>query len=145
MRESNGRQKRIAEQRRGVKGQNFFITYGTSEFYTKPYEPGPASPEFQHIPLDRMNHLVESSLAALPQIRQSTDSVEWLRLMRIEKEKREKAQELLHSFRTVPYELTRYPWRERLPERSRRVFCSRASFSRFFETGRALGQVGVCR
>ena len=89
---------RIAEQRKGVRGQNFFITYGTSEFYTKPYEPGPASPEFQHIPLDRMIHLVESSLAALPQIRQSTDSVEWLRLMRLEKEKREKAQELLHSF-----------------------------------------------
>ncbi len=89
---------RIAEQRRGVRGQNFFITYGTSEFYTKPYEPGPASPEFQHITLERMIHLVESSLAALPQIRQSTDSVEWLRLMRLEKEKREKAQELLHSF-----------------------------------------------
>ena len=89
---------RIAEQRRGVKGQNFFITYGTSEFYTKPYEPGPASPEFQHIPLDRMIHLVESSLVALPQIGQSTGSVEWLRLMRLEKEKREKAQELLHSF-----------------------------------------------
>ena len=89
---------RIAEQRRGVKGQNFFITYGTSEFYTKPYEPGPASSEFKHIPLDRMIHLVESSLAALPQIGQSTDSVEWLRLMRLEKEKRENAQELLYSF-----------------------------------------------
>lgn len=89
---------RIAELRREVKGQNFFITYGTSEFYTKPYEAGPASSEFQHILLDRMIHLVESSLAALPQIEQSTDSVEWLRLMRLEKEKREKAQELLHSF-----------------------------------------------
>ncbi len=89
---------RIAEQRREVNGLCFFITYGISEFYTKPYEPGPASPEFQHIPLDRMIHLVESSLAALPQIGQSTDSVEWLRLMRLEKEKREKAQELLHSF-----------------------------------------------
>ncbi|MDE2721988.1 MAG: hypothetical protein OXI59_01290, partial [Gemmatimonadota bacterium] len=80
----------------------FFITYGTSEFYTKPYETGPASPEFQHIPLDRMIHLVESSLAVLPEIGQSTDSVErlreWLRLMRLEKEKRKKAQELLHSF-----------------------------------------------
>ena len=93
---------RIAELRREVKGQNFFITYGTSEFYmkpcTKPYEAGPASSEFQHIPLERMIHLVESSLAALPQIEQCTDSVEWLRLMRLEKEKREKAQELLHSF-----------------------------------------------
>ena len=45
-----------------------------------------------------MIHLVESSIAALPQIGQSTDSVEWLRLMRLEKEKREKAQELLYSF-----------------------------------------------
>lgn len=93
---------RIAEQRREVKGLCFFITYGTSEFYTKPYETGPASPEFQYIPLDRMIHLVESSLAVLPEIGQSTDSVEqlreWLRLMRLEKEKREKAQELLHSF-----------------------------------------------
>ena len=93
---------RIAEQRREVRGLCFFITYGTSEFYmkpcTKPYEAGPASPEFQHIPLERMIHLVESSLAALPQIKQCTDSVEWLQLMRLEKEKREKAQELLHSF-----------------------------------------------
>lgn len=89
---------RIAKKRRGVKGQNFFITYGISEFYTKPYELGPASPEFQHIPLDRMIHLVESSIAALPQVGQTTDLVEWLRLMRLEKEKREKAQELLHSF-----------------------------------------------
>ncbi len=89
---------RIAEQRSGVRGLNFFVTYGNSEFYTKPYEPGPASPEFQHIPLGRMSHLVESSLAALPQIGQNTEPVEWLRLMKIEKEKREKAQELLHSF-----------------------------------------------
>ena len=59
---------RIAEQRSEVHGLCFFITYGTSEFYTKHYEPGPASPEFQHIPLERMIHLVESSLAALPQI-----------------------------------------------------------------------------
>ncbi len=64
----------------------------------KPYETGPKSPEFQHVSLERMIHLVESSLAAVPQIGQRTDSTEWLRLMTIEKGKREKAQELLRSF-----------------------------------------------
>ena len=89
---------RIAEQRRGVEGLCFFITYGASEFYTKPYETGPASCEFQHVSLERMIHWVESSLAAVPAVGQTTDSVEWLRLMRLEKKKRENAQELLHSF-----------------------------------------------
>ncbi len=42
---------------------------------------GPASCEFQHVSLERMIHWVESSLAAVPQIGQTTDSVEWLRLM----------------------------------------------------------------
>ena len=44
---------RIAEERKrkGVKGLCFFITYGASEFYTKPYKTGPASQEFQHVPL----------------------------------------------------------------------------------------------
>ena len=88
----------IAEQRRKVKGLCFYITYGASDFYTKPYEMGPASTEFQHISLETMIHLVESSLVAVPQIGQRTDSAEWLRLMTIENEKREKAQELLHSF-----------------------------------------------
>ena len=90
--------KRIAEQRRKVGGLCFYITYGSSEFYTKCYETGPASPEFRHIPLARMIHLVKLSLAAVPQIGQRPDLVEWLRLMTIEKEKRDKAQELLRSF-----------------------------------------------
>ena len=91
---------RIAKERKrkGVKGLCFFITYGASEFYTKPYKTGPASPEFQHVPLERMIYLVESSIAALPQIRENPSVVEWLRLMRLEKKKREKAQELLHLF-----------------------------------------------
>ena len=89
---------RIAKERKEVKGLCFFITYGTSEFYTKPYKTGPASPEFQHVPLERMIYLVESSIAALPQIGENPGLAEWLRLMRLEKEKREKAQELLHSF-----------------------------------------------
>ena len=90
--------KSIAEQRRNLKGLSFYITYGDSEFYTKPYETGPASPDFHHVTLERMISLVQSSLTAIPQIKESTDSVEWLRLMMIEREKREKAQELLHSF-----------------------------------------------
>ena len=90
--------KSIAEQRRNLKGLSFYITYGDSEFYTKPYETGPASPDFHHVTLERMISLVQSSLTAIPQIKESTNSVEWLRLMMIEREKREKAQELLHSF-----------------------------------------------
>ena len=42
--------------------------------------------------------LLESSLMALPVISKSTDAGEWLRLMRLEQETREKAQELLHAF-----------------------------------------------
>ena len=90
--------KRIAEERRRVGGLCFYITYGTSEFYTKCYKTGPASPEFQHVSLERMMHLVESSLATVPKIRQRPDIVEWFQLMTIEKEKRDKAQELLRSF-----------------------------------------------
>lgn len=89
---------RIAKLRRKEKGLCFFVTYGASEFYTKPYETGPASPEFQHVSLKRMIGLVESSLAAVPKMRQTTDSVEWLRLMKIEEKKREESQELLRSF-----------------------------------------------
>ena len=88
----------IAEQRSKVEGQCFYITYGASEFYTKPYKTGPASPEFQHVSLERMIHLVELSLATVPQIGQRPSLVEWLRLMTIEKEKRGKAQEFLRSF-----------------------------------------------
>ena len=88
---------RIAKLRR-EKGPCFYITYGASEFYTKPYEAGPASPEFQHVALERMIHFVESSLVVVPRVEQRTDSVEWLRLMMIEREKRVKAQELLRSF-----------------------------------------------
>ena len=72
-----------------------FITYGTSEFYTKPYETGPASKDFLHIGLDRMVDLVESSNEVLPPCE---DRTRWLRLMKIEQEKRRKAVELLQLF-----------------------------------------------
>lgn len=38
-----------------------FITYGTSEFYTKPFETGPGSSEFQHVGLEDMIALVEEA------------------------------------------------------------------------------------
>ena len=72
-----------------------FITYGTSEFYTKPYQPGPASSEFKHIGLEDMIALVEAADTVLSPC---DNRQEWLRLMRIEKEKRSAAVELLQSF-----------------------------------------------
>ena len=71
-----------------------FITYGTSEFYTKPYRTGAASPEFRHIGLNCMIDLLESAIRVIPHNKYQ----EWLRLMRIEKEKRSSAVELLSSF-----------------------------------------------
>lgn len=72
-----------------------FITYGTSEFYTKPYKQGPASDCFKHIGLDRMIDMVDSANNVLPQCNKRED---WLQLMRVEQEKRNKAVELLQSF-----------------------------------------------
>ena len=61
-----------------------FITYGTSEFYTKPYERGPASQEFEHVGLEDMIALVEDADKILPSC---NNRQEWLRLMRIEQKK----------------------------------------------------------
>lgn len=76
-----------------------FITYGTSEFYTKPYKAGPASSYFKHVGLDRMIGLVDSAVRVLPNDT-AKKYQEWLRLMKIEREKREKAVELLQFFST---------------------------------------------
>lgn len=76
-----------------------FITYGTSEFYTKPYKAGPASSDFKHVGLDRMIELVDSAVHVLPEDT-AEKYQEWLRLMKIEREKREKAVELLQYFST---------------------------------------------
>lgn len=76
-----------------------FITYGTSEFYTKPYKAGPASSDFKHVGLDRMIELVDSAVRVLPEDT-AEKYQEWLRLMKIEREKREKAVELLQYFST---------------------------------------------
>lgn len=73
-----------------------FLTYGTSEYYTKPYLPGAASDNFKHIGLDCIINLVEEAIK-LPLIRQ-IDYKQWLSLMRIEQEKRKQAIHLLKSF-----------------------------------------------
>ena len=74
-----------------------FITYGTSEFYTKPYQTGAASLAFKHIGLNDMINLVGSAVDVLPQSR-SEEYEEWLRLMCVEKDKRDRAVELLQLF-----------------------------------------------
>lgn len=72
-----------------------FITYGTSEFYTKPYEQGPASACFKHIDLDCMIDMVDSANRVLTRCNKRED---WLQLMRVEQEKRNKAVKLLQLF-----------------------------------------------
>ena len=42
-----------------------FITYGTSEFYTKPYKTGPHSSKFKHVRLNDMIDLVDSRNVSL--------------------------------------------------------------------------------
>ncbi len=72
-----------------------YITYGSSEFYTKPHCAGPASPEFKHIALDDMIDFVATTDEVLESCKERR---EWLRLMRIEKTKRSKSVELLQRF-----------------------------------------------
>ena len=80
----------------------FFITYGTSEFYTKQRESGdglnmngPYSNQFEHVTLNRMIDFVQ---LADSELRQCDARCEWLKLMRIEKKRRESAAELLKEF-----------------------------------------------
>ncbi len=73
-----------------------FITYGTSEFYTKPYNTGAASQEFRNVGLDAMIELMESALK-FP-LQRKDDYQQWLKLMYIEKDKRLRAIHLLQSF-----------------------------------------------
>ena len=80
----------------------FYITYGTSEFYTKQRENGdglhmngPYSNQFEHITLDRMIKFVQLADEQLP----TCDSrSEWLYMMQIEQEKRRLAGTLLTEF-----------------------------------------------
>lgn len=80
-----------------------FITYGSCEFYIKPiegengaeYRAGPYSAEFAHVGLSEMIGLVESADEILPHCEWRS---EWLRLMRVEREKRDRAPRMLTSF-----------------------------------------------
>jgi len=60
-----------------------FITYGTSEFYTKPYQPGAASPSFKHIGLDVMIAMVDSALKFT--LQRKDEYQQWLSLMLVER------------------------------------------------------------
>ena len=82
--------------------QYFYITYGTSEFYTKQRENGdglhmngPYSDQFEHITLNRMIEFVQLADSQLPQC---DTRYEWLKLMRFEKKRRGLAAELLKEF-----------------------------------------------
>lgn len=97
-----------------------FITYGTSEFYTKPYERGPASPEFKHVGLEDMIALVEAADSVLPSC---NNRQEWLRLMHIEKEKRSNAVELLQSFSKFRRQYLEIHGENDFP-RNRLLFCA---------------------
>ena len=99
-----------------------FITYGTSEFYTKPYEAGPASSDFKHVGLDRMIGLVDSAVRVLPKDT-AEKYQEWLRLMKIEREKREKAVELLQYFSTFRTQYLTIHGENDFP-RNRFLFCA---------------------
>lgn len=77
-----------------AKTRFFFVTYGTSEFYTKPYRSGAASP-VTHIGLDQIAALVEAAQQVLAPCKRRE---EWLRLMQAEQTKREHAARLLADF-----------------------------------------------
>ncbi len=69
---------------RYLKPQKYFLffTYGNSEYYTKPYRNGPASPDFKHINLDKMVSFVES-VFKLP-LTGKSQYKEWLLAMQVE-------------------------------------------------------------
>ena len=76
--------------------QYLFITYGTSEYYTKPYDMGPASKDFRHIKLNDMIEFVSRSLE-MP-LSNPEQFVEWLSLMRIEQKIRASHADILKDF-----------------------------------------------
>ena len=96
--ESEWQTNRIAREQSGGHKEFRFITYGTSEYYTKPYDPGPASKKFKHIGLDSMISFVEEALAAISPRQRHKDYEDWLCAMRAEKKKRDQAPILLKSF-----------------------------------------------
>ena len=75
-----------------------FITYGTSEFYTKNYKAGPASSEFQHIGLDQMIRFVCSAIKDMKECEKRQEWQQWLGQMKIEQNKRSNRIKLLQSY-----------------------------------------------
>jgi hypothetical protein len=74
----------------------FFLTYGTAEFYGKPYMNGAASSHFAHLGLDRIVALVSAALqVSLPSAARFRS---WLLAMQVEQEKRRNAATLVHTF-----------------------------------------------
>lgn len=78
------------------KKEFLFITYGTSEFYTKPYKAGAGSERFRHIGLDVMIDLVGNSTKYY--LRRKREYQEWLDFMHIERDKRVNAFSMLRQF-----------------------------------------------
>ena len=97
-----------------------FITYGTSEYYTKPYKTGPASEIFKHIRLEDMIVLVKEADSVLSPCCKRR---EWLRLMQIEKEKRSNAVKLLQSFSEFRRQYLKIHEENDFP-RNRLLFCA---------------------
>lgn len=97
-----------------------YITYGTSEYYTKPYEEGAHSPEFKHISLKRMIELVADSEKVLGPCEERR---QWLDSMKIEKDKRRQAIPLLRSFSKFRKEYLAIDGNNDFP-RNRLLFCA---------------------
>ena len=97
-----------------------FITYGTSEFYTKNCKAGPASSEFQHVGLDKMVALVNESEKIFSP---PTERTNWLKLMKIEQEKRKNANKLLQSYSRFRKEYLEIHQENDFP-RNRFLFCA---------------------
>ena len=97
-----------------------FITYGTSEFYTKNCKAGPASPTFQHVGLDKMVALVNESEKILSPCVKRTN---WLNLMNIEQKKRKNANKLLQSYSRFRKEYLEIHQENDFP-RNRCLFCA---------------------
>lgn len=106
-----------------LRGNNLiflFITYGTSEFYTKLYRTGAASSKFKHITLSHMIDLADTAIRFVPHPEKYR---EWLRLMRVEQEKRDSAVRLLSSFSGFRAQYLRIHGENDFPN-NRLLFCA---------------------
>lgn len=100
-----------------------FITYGTSEFYTKNCKAGPASSEFQHIKLNKMIHFVSAAIKVTHECEKRQKWQEWLDQMKIEKKKRKHAVKLLQPFAKFRKQYLKIQNENDFP-RNRLLFCA---------------------